>query len=704
MLLDQKMYPTRLICSVNLHDGPPLNNRYKAFISYSHSDESWARWLHRKLEHYRLPQSIRDSTKLKNGGLRPIFRDRDELASSGSLNAAILDALQRSDALIVICSPAAAKSNWVNREISEFCRVQRADRVFCCIVEGDPPGVFPEAIAALGEPLAADFRKARGGRRDGLTKLVAGLLGLGLDELRRREAQTRRRRQAVITGASAIGMVITTGLAAWAWVAQQQAVEARQQSESRRAQAENLLGFMVGDLRSSLEPLGRLDLLDIVADQAMTYFKQPNIGEVSDGELTVRARILTQIGEIKTDRYLYEEALAAFTEAHTQSRELSLRHPSDAAILFERSQAEYWVGYIQWRIGKLDDAAHWLSVYRDSALKLTLLEPDEDDWITELAYANHNLGVLALEQDDPHRAFEVFQAEAAAFGELITRSPEDVDLREAFADTISWLGTASSRRGDLATALDYQSQSKVAREALASEHPDNLHLQLWKAVALGNEASAHAMLGRIAAAEMQYALAQQTVQDLLESDPGNQQWRRFLLSTSVDRTELALHPSYSPLPGFDAATDLRTAMEGLIQLREAEPLDRRAALALLKAYRIRLAFEQDEDPAEAAVLAEAAWELAISQYERGGVDPLMASEIYQLLVLSRARQLPGNPGRDRIAADVRNRALQSDFPRLLDALSRDLAFSGDADAEAIRARLASMAYQPLQPWPATAGK
>ena len=106
-----------------------MKNRYKAFISYSHSDEAWARWLHRKLEHYRLPRSVRNGAQVGGGDLRPIFRDRDELASSGSLNAAILDALQRSDALIVICSPAAAKSRWVNQEISEFCRVQRADRV-----------------------------------------------------------------------------------------------------------------------------------------------------------------------------------------------------------------------------------------------------------------------------------------------------------------------------------------------------------------------------------------------------------------------------------------------------------------------------------------------------------------------------------------------------------------------------------------------
>lgn len=678
-----------------------MNHRYKAFISYSHTDESWARWMHRELERYRLPRAVREKLKLTHTGLRPIFRDRDELASSGSLDSAILDALRRSDALIVICSPAAAKSKWVNQEISEFCQMQRPDRVFCCIVEGDPPGVFPEAISKLGEPLAADFRKTQDGRRDGLTKLVAGLLGLGFDELRQREAQTRRRRQAAITAASTIGMVITTSLAAWAWVAQQQAVQSRQESESRRAQAENLLGFMVGDLRASLEPLGRLDLLDIVADQAIAYFKQPNIGEVTDAELTTKAKLLTQIGEIKTDRYLYEEALAAFRQAYEQSKELGVRHPSDARILYERSQAEYWVGYIHWRIGNLDDAAHWLSMYRDSALELTVLDPDEDESLRELAYANHNLGVLALEQDDPHRAFEVFQAEGHAFRELLTRAPEDIDLHEAHADSISWLGTASSRRGDLADGLVYQSESKAAREALARDHPDNAYLKLTVAIALGNEASAHTLLGQVQEADVQYSLAQQAVQNLLDSDPGNQQWRRFLLSITVDRTELVLHPSYIEHSSYDAVDNLRKAIDGLIELREAEPLDRRAALALIKAYRIRLAFTLDDDQAEAALLAKEAWELVSSQIGRGSVDPLMAAEIYQLIVLSQTLSLPDEPGLDQITSEVRARARQSSFPLLLDPLVRDLMSGANADAEAdaIRARLASMGYQPVQPWP-----
>ena len=33
--------------------------KYLAFISYKREDEKWAKWLQHKLEHYKLPTSIR---------------------------------------------------------------------------------------------------------------------------------------------------------------------------------------------------------------------------------------------------------------------------------------------------------------------------------------------------------------------------------------------------------------------------------------------------------------------------------------------------------------------------------------------------------------------------------------------------------------------------------------------------------------------
>ena len=61
--------------------------------------------------------------------LRPIFLDRAELPTSSDLAASVREALASSRYLIVICSPAAAKSRWVNEEIRYFKSLGGADRV-----------------------------------------------------------------------------------------------------------------------------------------------------------------------------------------------------------------------------------------------------------------------------------------------------------------------------------------------------------------------------------------------------------------------------------------------------------------------------------------------------------------------------------------------------------------------------------------------
>ena len=97
--------------------------RYKAFISYSHRDESWGRWLQRALEGYRVPRRL-VGTEGEFGTiparLSPVFRDREDLSSAVDLSGSIKQELSQAESLIVICSPASAQSRWVNQEIRYF--------------------------------------------------------------------------------------------------------------------------------------------------------------------------------------------------------------------------------------------------------------------------------------------------------------------------------------------------------------------------------------------------------------------------------------------------------------------------------------------------------------------------------------------------------------------------------------------------------
>ena len=99
--------------------------KYRAFISYSHRDERSAAWLHKSIEGYRVPKPLIGKAG-RDGAIPskifPVFRDRDELASSPDLTSSLRLALEQSAHLIVLCSPAAANSRWVNQEILEFKR------------------------------------------------------------------------------------------------------------------------------------------------------------------------------------------------------------------------------------------------------------------------------------------------------------------------------------------------------------------------------------------------------------------------------------------------------------------------------------------------------------------------------------------------------------------------------------------------------
>ena len=174
----------------------PAAFKYRAFISYSHADTAQAKRLHRALESFRIDKDLagrETATGAIPKALRPIFRDRDEFTAGHVLSDQTQAALDASQALIVICSPASAKSRYVNEEIKLFKSRHAKRPVIPLIVAGKPGDseleCFPPALKfkldADGqvsdesiEMLAADARDEGDGKSLALAKIIAGLLGV----------------------------------------------------------------------------------------------------------------------------------------------------------------------------------------------------------------------------------------------------------------------------------------------------------------------------------------------------------------------------------------------------------------------------------------------------------------------------------------------------------------------------------------------
>ena len=185
---------------------------YDAFISYSHKDMYWGRWIQERTERYRIPRQLREESEAAGRNLR-VFRDQTDLAGV-ELQASLQRELEASRYMIVICSPNSASSPWVNEEIRYFKSLGRADRIIPFIVDGEPESgraeteCYPEELRNDADHhfMGANVREI--GRNKTLLKVISICLGIRFDRLADRDRQ-RRHRNALLAG-SALFLVAAT--------------------------------------------------------------------------------------------------------------------------------------------------------------------------------------------------------------------------------------------------------------------------------------------------------------------------------------------------------------------------------------------------------------------------------------------------------------------------------------------------------------
>ena len=203
------------------------HKRFRAFISYSQKDKAHTRRLHKALEAYRIPRGINvTGIDPKTRRIGRFFRDDDEMGAVSHLGDALRGAIADSENLIVVCSPEAAQSKWVNEEVLHFKRTGRAENIFAVIVNGMPntgdpeTECFPPALRfhvddagnltdVPVEPLGLDLRKEPSASLR--ARLVAGLLRLNFDDLWRRDRRrARAARRWTVALASATIVIVAT--------------------------------------------------------------------------------------------------------------------------------------------------------------------------------------------------------------------------------------------------------------------------------------------------------------------------------------------------------------------------------------------------------------------------------------------------------------------------------------------------------------
>ena len=234
---------------------------FEAFISYSHAaDSRLAAELQRALN-----RLARPSYKWWQWWPPRVFRD-ETILRPGDLAAGIKDALLASDSLVLLASPEAAESRWVDDEAKTWLERKPRDRLFIALTDGtldwdDSRGDFaPERSNALPpalrgafatEPLWVDFTgvpedgaMARDPAfLDGAAALAAAIRGVDKDALVGEDARQRRRTRQLVVGTIAVLALLAlaaTLAAVYAFVPPGNANERARLALSRQYAAESV--------------------------------------------------------------------------------------------------------------------------------------------------------------------------------------------------------------------------------------------------------------------------------------------------------------------------------------------------------------------------------------------------------------------------------------------------------------------------------
>lgn len=505
---------------------------YSAFLSYNHRDVTAVRKLQRRLESYRLPKGATRPDGVRK--LCAIFRDRDELPAATDLSEAVKQALSKSAALVVLCSPNAAASPWVDKEIRLFRAIHPDRPILAAIIDGEPHEAFPPALKEGVEPLAADLRRQGDGVRLGTLKIIAGLAGIGLDRLVQRDAQRRVRRVTAITITLLITMLgfLLLTLAA---------LQAQREAERQRAEAEGIIEFMLTDLRERLRSVGRLDALTVVNDRAMNYYRaQGDLDDLPDESLERRARILQAMGEDDIVRGSLPMARRKFDEALRTTRALVDENPGSPEWIFAHSQSEFWIGQVDQLSDKPDEALRHYHAYLHWACQLLRLEPHAARSFTEVGYALSNIASVQWESKNDHDdAIRNYTKSLYWFQKAQQADPTSLNIRKEVAERHARIADVQFDRGDFPSAEQHRLQQLKLLEPLRQEDPQNSEIAYDTLVASRTLARIAFETGQTARAVRLLQNARDESSMLRKLDPDNQNWFEQHLRLLMDTAEVA---------------------------------------------------------------------------------------------------------------------------------------------------------------------
>jgi tetratricopeptide (TPR) repeat protein len=456
------------------------------------------------------------------------------------------------------------------------------------IVEGTYPDNFPPAlrcaIAADGsiteEPitiLGPDLRESGDGKALGLAKVVAGLIGIGPDDVFRRAERARRRQARVRNGIAGMIVMLTASGGFFAW----QSHETRQTLAERQSTLDEIEALVAryspaGSAQAATPGAGLTAAITAIANGAATdarYAKALELlkaGRPAEAEPLLKAIADEMATRAKSDAKQAAEAYRNLGAIAGLADPKRAREYYARALEFDPDNVDalFWAGWIEKEAGYLDAAERryrrlvtlkadapdsreifwaWLGLgdirvargdldaamsnYRNAqtiAERATKADPDNVEWQRNLSVSYDNVGDLLMEQGESAEALASYRTSLTIAERLAKTDPDNTGWQQDLSVSYDNVGNALVAQGDLTEALTSYRASIAIRERLTKTNPSNAAWQRILSVSYTRVGDVLVKQDDLAEAIISYRASLAIRERLAQADPNNLTWQHDL--------------------------------------------------------------------------------------------------------------------------------------------------------------------------------
>ncbi|MFA6957729.1 MAG: protein kinase [Thermoanaerobaculia bacterium] len=506
----------------------------------------------------------------------------------------------------------------------------------------------------------------------------------------------RRRAKRLMIAALVVAAIAAGAKYTWDLRRERSVAEAaRLEAQQRRGDAEELVGFMLGDLRKKLEPLGRLDVLDEAGTKILDYYAQLDLAQLGPDELARNAKALSQLGEVRVAQGKLPEAAKAFEKSLELAVAAWEKNPADPALRLGVGTAHYWVGYAAQRGGDMRKALAEWRAYLAIAEKLSKQYPKNEEYELERAYGHGNVGVALEALGSYAEALEHYRQSLEIKQKRLDRDPKKAALRTDVAASTNKVGVVLLRLGEVTAARETIEHEVALRKSLSDDDPTHMKRRELYATALNYLVQAQVAGGELDGALTNVEAELALRRELAAHDAANVQWLHHLGFAQLQRgTVLRVRGDRDRAAA--AFTEAHRILSQALSTDHGRPVWKRE-LAELDIERARIEFDRHEgrpvlQTVDGAIVALAALDDAKNPRVALTLGEARLARGVALASLGRKAEAEAEW---RLADELLSSdAVASSDARALDCRARVLMRLGrDAEAKAIVTKLAKSGYR-----------